>query len=413
MSLSGRRGWLALLVGFLSSGCSPALPFSPATVMPVEQVAVRPAAMMAMTWTGAAPTEAPIVTDTPRPEVTEVPTQVLVRTETPAPSHTPTATLPAPTETLTPTPSPTMISSPTWTVTPSVTWTLTATRTSTPTRTPTRTPLPTGPLTRIDTKFPSEAIGADERAIIYLPPGYQESPQRRYPVLYLLHGWGGYGGVMTEWELWGLKDAQELMTQKGQIQPMIIVQPYGYMPDGQPSYFFNHAPGTDGKRWGDLVSQDTVHYMDTHYRTLPGRKSRAIGGFSLGGQGALSLGLLHPDVFHVVGAHSPSFRGTDGSISFINDWNYFNQFDPIWLVQNTENARQLSIWLDVGLEDDKVRNCGKGSDRCVMAFEELLKARGIPHVWHGDWHGKHEGPTYWGPHIPDYMAWYSANLMGQ
>jgi S-formylglutathione hydrolase FrmB len=124
----------------------------------------------------------------------------------------------------------------------------------------------------------------------------------------------------------------------------------------------------------------------------------------------LSLALLHPEVFRIVGAHSPSFRGADGSIPFIDDWNYFNQFDPIWLVENTETGSQLTIWMDVGVDDDRVRNCGPGSNRCVEAFHELLLAHGMPHDWHDTWPGPHEGTAYWGPHIPDYLAWYSSKL---
>lgn len=333
------------------------------------------------------------------------PTPALVLTWTSTPAATRTAAQAAPTYTLTSSLTPTVSRTPT----------LTPTSTQTPlptlTRTPTRTPLPTGHITRIDTQYHSTALNEDRRILIYLPPGYNESPQRRYPVLYLLHGYGGFTSqISTEWEQWGLKDKAEAMILSGQIQPLIIVQPSGFMGDGQPSYFFNHGPGTDGKRWGDAIWQDAVNYVDTNYRTLSQVQSRAIGGFSLGGQGALSLALLHPEVFRIVGAHSPSFRGADGSIPFINDWNYFNQFDPIWLVENTETGRQLNIWMDVGANDDRVRNCGTGSNRCVEAFHELLLARGMPHDWHDDWPGLHEGPTYWGPHIPDYLAWYSVKL---
>jgi len=323
---------------------------------------------------------------------------------------------PAPQLVLSPSVSPTRVPTATFTptLTPTRTRTPTATFTSTLTRTPTNTPRPTGKITKMDTKFKSTLLNQERRIIIYLPPSYNDSPQRRYPVLYLLHGYGGCNDKITEWEAWGLKDQAEAMIVSGKIQPMIIVQPDGFMDDCQPSYFFNHQPGmTDGKPWGDYIWGEVVSYLDQTYRTLARRESRAIGGFSLGGQGALSLAFLHPNVFAAVGAHSPSFRGADGSIPVINDWNWFNQFDPIWIVQNKTISRELKIWIDVGADDDKVRHCGPGSDRCVEAFRTLLLAKDIPHEWHGDWPGRHEGPTYWGPHIPDYLAWYSAQLAGQ
>ena len=342
----------------------------------------------------------------------------LIATPTPTSTATPTAT---PTPSRTPVFSPTPSQTPTITLTPTHTSTPTRTHTPTPTFTPTPWPRPAGNITRIDTKFHSAALNEERKILIYLPPGYDQQTQRRYPVLYMLHGFGGFGNPIPEWEQWGLKDRAQEMMNKGTLKPVIIVQPDGFEPDGQPSLFFNHAPELDGKRYGDYIWQDVVNFTDTTYRTIRNRTSRAIGGFSFGGQGALSLGLLHPEVFAIVGAHSPSFRGADNSIKVIGgDWNWFNQYDPIWLVQHTDMAKELTLWIDVGTDDDKVTcdppvapNEPPGDRRCVQSFHALLVAKGIPHVWHNDWPGPHEGPAYWGPHIPDYLAWYSAQLVGQ
>ncbi len=348
-----------------------------------------------------------IEANTPVPPTLVPPSEVVAlavppASSTPTPSLTPT-NVPSPTRTLTPAPTYT----PTRTITPTVTHTPTLKPSATPY------PIPSGNITRLDVNFFSASLQLDRELIIYLPPGYNASPQRRYPVLYLLHGFGGFNlQHTTEWEQWGLMNvAQEAMT-KGTARPMIIVQPNAFMIDGQCSLFFNHGPGTDGKPWGDYIWKDVVNYIDANYRTIPNRESRAIGGFSFGGQGALSLALLHPEVFAFVGAHRPSFRTADGSIPFINDWNYFNQYDPIWLVQNKDTARQLGIWMDVATADDEVRNCGTGSDHCVEAFHALLVARGIPHDFHDTWPGPHEG-SYWIGHTPDYLAWYSSKLIGQ
>ena len=340
---------------------------------------------------------------TPTPTVTLTPTM----TDTPTPTP-----LFSPTPTQTPTPSQT----PTTTQTPTITPTPTSTNTPTPTFTPTQWPQPTGRINRIGTDFHSNALNLARHLLIYLPPGYDAQSTRRYPVLYMLHGFGGYGNATPEWEQWGLKDRAEEMMNNGKLRPVIIVQPDGFMPGGQPSLFFNHAPELGGQRWGDYVWQDVVAYIDSNYRTIRNRASRAIGGFSFGGQGALELGLLHPEVFGIVGAHSPSFRGADNTIFAIgDDWNWFNQYDPIWLVENRDTAKELTIWIDVALSDDKVR-CPQPrtpETRCVENFHDLLVAKGVQHVWHDDWPGGHEGPTYWGPHIPDYLQWYSSVLQGQ
>lgn len=329
-----------------------------------------------------------------------VKTSTLGASTTPAPTRTPRD----------PTASPTASPSSTATKTPTQTLVPTRTNTPTPRSTATPYPVPTGKITRIDAQFTSASLQTDREVIIYLPPGYSTQATRRYPVVYLLHGYGGFDKPhTTEWESWGLQNIVEEMILNGSIQPLIVAQPIAFMPDGQNSLFFNHGPGTDGKPWGDYIWRDVVSYIDSNYRTIASARSRAIAGYSFGGQGALSLAFLHPEIFAVVGGHSPSFRGADGSIGYINDWNYFNQFDPIWLVQNKTSARQLSIWMDVALGDDKVRDCGPGSDRCVESFHQLLLAKGVPHEWHDAWEGPHEG-SYWMGHTPDYFKWYSSKL---
>ncbi len=130
-------------------------------------------------------------------------------------------------------------------ITPTPTRTATPTRKPAPTRTPTPTPYPapTGHITRIDTHFHSAALNEDREIFIYLPPGYAAQSKRRYPVLYLLHGYGGFNlQNTTEWEQAGLLNQAESLIVSGKIQPMIIVQPLAYTAGGQPSLFFNHGP---------------------------------------------------------------------------------------------------------------------------------------------------------------------------
>lgn len=338
----------------------------------------------------------------PLPTPTLTPTATATSTATPTITRTLAPNEPTYTRTATPTITPTP--------TPSRTPTITLTPTITPT--PTKTPLPSGRSGRVETTFRSASLGLDPKVLIYLPPGYYDT-QRRYPVMYMLHG---YGGPHYEWEKWGLLSHAERMIRSGEIQPMILVMPNGIMPSGQPSYFLNHAPTSDGQRWGDMVWKDLVNYIDATYRTLARRESRAIGGLSLGGQAALTLGFTHPEVFKFIGAHSPSFREPSGNPDppdvFFGDWNYYNQYDPFWLVENSNAPRQVTLWLDVGTDDDKWRTCAPNK-HCIEAFHNLLVAKNIPHTWQATWPGGHEGIDYWSLHTNDYLLWYSANLVGQ
>lgn len=247
----------------------------------------------------------------------------------------------------------------------------------------------------IDAKFYSQLIGKEMPVLIYLPPGYYNTA-RRYPVLYLL---GGFSGDYREWATYGACRILDVMIRGGAVQPMILVTP-----EGDKSWWFNHAPveGSDGKRYGDYVWQEVVGFVDANYRTLARRESRAIGGLSAGGQAALMLALTQPQVFSIAGAHSPSIRGADGSLAVFGTREYFRQYDPIWLMQNTDTWKQISIWIDVGREDT---NWGDA----IHAWHRELDALGITHEFKDTWQGKHES-DYWSAHLPDYFMWYSSKL---
>jgi enterochelin esterase-like enzyme len=233
--------------------------------------------------------------------------------------------------------------------------------------------------------------------VMYLPPGYFDS-ERRYPVLYML---SGFAGDPLEWVDYGLCDAMEVLVRGGYIQPMIVV-----MPSGDHSWWFNHAavPGSDGKAWGDYVWKDVVAYVDANYRTLPNPESRAIGGLSAGGQGALMFSLTHPELFRVVGAHSPSLRHADGSLPFFGDEAYFNQYDPLWLFKNATRWRGSTYWIDVGDDDTEWGDS-------IHDLHAFLTSLGVPHTFQDTWHGIHDG-YYWGAHVGDYLIWYASQLVG-
>ncbi|MEW5719652.1 MAG: alpha/beta hydrolase-fold protein [Chloroflexota bacterium] len=326
-------------------------------------------------------------------------------TPTPAPSSTPTHTrLPTPTRHgVTPTIAPS--NTPTHPFTRMPTPTATPTRAFTPTRTATPWPPPSGSSECTVYEFYTESLGRSMRFFLYLPVGYYTQNQRRYPVIYLL---SGLGGSHYEWPTYGVCTGMDQLIHAGRAQPMIVVMPSGNdnPAGGLGSYWINHAPPplSDGKRWGDYIWKDLVNYIDAQYRTLPHRASRAIGGLSAGGQGALTLAFTHPEVFSVVGAHSPSFRRADGSVAAFGDPAYYQQYDPIWLAQNTQTWRDLAIWLDDGDADDQWGTAIRG-------YHDMLTALDIPHEWR-IFPGTHD-PSYWSPLAPTYLRWYSTKLTGQ
>jgi len=136
--------------------------------------------------------------------------------------------------------------------------------------------------------FMSESLGEERSVSILLPPDYDTST-RRYPTLYLLHG---YGDDNTAWSY------MTNLSGYGAHHEMIIV-----MPDGSKSFYVNSA--SDPKaRFEDFITKDLVAYVDSHYRTIPQPRARAIAGLSMGGYGAAELGLKHAHEFSALGSFS-------------------------------------------------------------------------------------------------------------
>jgi enterochelin esterase-like enzyme len=135
----------------------------------------------------------------------------------------------------------------------------------------------------------------DRAAFIYLPPGYDSNSSKRYPVVYLLHG---YGLRAERWmTLFTIEAAlNKAMTGTGtgeQALEMIVVNPdcYNFF-DG--CFYSSSAANGD---WERFIAEEVVAYVDTHYRTLAQRESRGLGGHSMGGYGTLRIGMKRPDVF--------------------------------------------------------------------------------------------------------------------
>jgi enterochelin esterase-like enzyme len=243
----------------------------------------------------------------------------------------------------------------------------------------------------LDDQVLSPIIGESLPYRIYLPPDYLQAPRKRYPVLYMLHG---AGGNYTEWSDSYLPEQTDRMIVAGDIPPMIVVMP----DDGGQTYWANWSQG--GPRWGDYLTEDVVSLIDQRYRTLPVPASRAIGGLSMGGLGALNLAFQHPEVFGVVGAHSPSVRlEPDPALWFLDGQTFWDN-NPIWLVQHRSGLESLKIWLDVGTEDVWLPN--------IEAVHTAIIDEGLQADWHV-FEGPHEA-EYWIEHVPDYLRFYGAAL---
>jgi hypothetical protein len=159
----------------------------------------------------------------------------------------------------------------------------------------------------------------------------------------------------------------------------------------------------DGPRWGDYVAQDVRCHVDATYRTQPDAAHRAIGGLSMGGSGALQLAFNHPDLFQIVGAHSPSPHLDDGTFSLIyGTGSDFEEREPIDLAANAPGIDSLHVWVDAGEDDPWL-------PRDELIHENLLE-RGIAHGW-DVLPGGHDG-SYWTRNLPMYLHYYDRMLHG-
>ncbi len=159
----------------------------------------------------------------------------------------------------------------------------------------------------------------DRPVSIYLPPSYDSSPQKRYPVVYVLHG---IGDTDEQWirpwdedDDWGtVQDVMDRGIADGRLSEMIVVIPDQRTRIGGSFYSNSAASGN----WEDFTVKDLVGFVDSKYRTLARASSRGITGHSMGAHGAIKLGMKHPDVFSVVYGMNPAVLGWGQDLSIDN-----------------------------------------------------------------------------------------------
>lgn len=143
-----------------------------------------------------------------------------------------------------------------------------------------------------------EGDSPDRDVFVYLPPSYMTSPNRRYPVVYFLHGYAAH--AETYWKSLSVPAAADAAVADGSAHEMILVLPDAFtVYDGS---MFSNSPTTGD--WETYVAQDLITYIDSHYRTIADRSARGLAGHSMGGYGTVRIGMKHPEAFSVLYAMS-------------------------------------------------------------------------------------------------------------
>ncbi len=158
---------------------------------------------------------------------------------------------------------------------------------------------------------------SENQIYVVLPKSYYAS-DKRYPVLYILHGYGENCQYIVQ-----MIDRDQ-MAQTGEF---ILVGINGSTSQGDGS-FYADSPVTGN--WEKHVTQEVTAYVDASYRTVAKREARGLAGFSMGGSATVNIGLAHPDVFSAIYPISPGLFNKDGLKKAMNDWNSYSGFLPAY-----------------------------------------------------------------------------------
>jgi enterochelin esterase family protein len=195
--------------------------------------------------------------------------------------------------------------------------------------------------------FKSKALGEMRQIEVYLPPGYLEHPERRYPVLYLLHG---SGDDERGWRVMGRAPAiADNLLAEGKIVPMIIVMPNVTYKDPERLGMTNCSI--------DML-EVIMPLVESSYRVQADADHRALAGLSMGAGQTLSIGVKHPELFHWLGVFS---NGIDEKNP------YTNKADL-----DAANGKFSLMWIAIGENDSLMKD--------YRRLETLLQVEQVPHI---------------------------------
>jgi len=230
---------------------------------------------------------------------------------------------------------------------------------------------------------------------IYLPYGYAAAPERRYPTLYLLHGRGDSMAAWTQ-----EKTDLDRLIDTGAIPPVIVVMPDAPWSDRGSWYVNSRYTGTDypGKQVETALTRDLVRHIDATYHTVASRWARAIGGYSMGGAGALRYGLAHQDVFAAAIVLSPAvYTPSPPSDSSVRDYgaygvgkrkfveSRYQQLNYPALLKRFDPKLPVHFFLAVGDDDNYFAKPADAKHALdfeeAVAYNKLIQVHGVTAEW--------------------------------
>lgn len=206
-------------------------------------------------------------------------------------------------------------------------------------------PLPPAkhPIERLHNYSFHSAVLPDDRTVsVYLPPQYDQQPDRRFPVFYLHDGQNLFDPDTSyvAGHTWRAGTTADALNWAGQAEPIILVGVWNTgmrrMAEYTPTRDYRLGGG-EGHRYGKLLVEELKPWIDSNFRTFPNASDTALGGSSLGGLITLYLGLEYPGVFGKLAVISPSV--------------WWNQRSILGFVAEADLDRRAKIWLDIGTSE--------------------------------------------------------------
>ncbi len=234
--------------------------------------------------------------------------------------------------------------------------------------------------------YHSTVIGDNRDFYVYTPPAYDPIAERRYPVLYLLHG---YSDDASAWTAVGRAQfILDNLIAQGKAKPLLIIMPLGY---GAPEIVAKNAPGLrdaslrdrNYTKFREALLTEVIPQVEKSYRVFTDRESRAIAGLSMGGAESLFTGLNDLTHFAWIGAFSSGGLADDLDTMFPRlPSNAGAQLRLLWISCGTDDGlitvnRKLNSWLDAkGIQHTKVETPGSHTwmvwRRNLASFTQLL-----------------------------------------
>jgi putative tributyrin esterase len=246
-------------------------------------------------------------------------------------------------------------------------------------------------------RLESKLMGREMPYNVILPPAYKGEKQKRYSVVYLLHGLSGHFDNWTE---------KTKLAEYASRYYYIIVTPEGG--DG----WYTNSGSESKDRYESYITEELIPEIDKKFRTLSDRKNRFIAGLSMGGYGSIKFGLKHAEMFALVGSFSGALGaadwtekeiGTKGAIaeSILKVYGAAGsatrkENDIFQMIRDipAEKIKDLPfIYLDCGTEDFLIQN--------NQDFAKLLREKKIPHEFR-ELPGKHNW-VYWDAQVQEFL----------